>query len=569
MDQGEFQGESVGARLHPQEVKPFFNFIEKAFRAVSLYSENHPLLKQFIKSFTDYINLATEKLQSDLIIQLNQYQGLYAQEVIYDGPRDNSNLALLFYNGSVSAIGFSAGISEEEVRSFLMTLWKSKHAILDEESLNILLWDLNLEKIQYQAYDELTMYDLEVPDISQVPEQNHYQMSMDNDLDASRFMDSLNFFNLLSEEEIEAEFTLTEAESALLEEDIGLTESPAIQFVWAALRLFEIERDPKIFTNILRTIKNRLRYEIEQGEFSNGALMAQQIESAKLAFNLEPEYIGELTLLLQNFVDADLLELSFKTLTEKESVNWHAVKSCFAYTNLSYLPQLVKFLSNPETKEAFTEIVKKRTAEHVELLFPYLKKDQDANTLIAICRILEASEERSMFKNLVDVTNHPNAQVKDVVLSLLYKKFPKETSDLFITKLSDPDKNIRKIARENLPRTENKQVFLKILSILEDADFSNKDLAEKRELFNAFAVCGQELAIFNLEEIINKSVTMSIFRKDATSKLFENKKCAVRALAYIKNEKALNLLQTIEKSKNAELNVLAKIALSEREKLLK
>ncbi len=570
MDQEGIQGSSSGIKLHPQEVKPFFVFIEKAFRAVSLYSENHPLLKQFIKQFTDYLNLATQKLQDPLVLKITQYQVFYDEEVVYDGPKEvSSNLALLLYNGGLSNLSFIYGVTEEEVQTFLLALWKSKSVTSDEESLSTVLWDLNFQSIQYQCYDELTMYDTEVPDFANIVERDQYHIAIESNQDSTKFTESTEFFNLLSEEEIVQEFTLTESESALLEEDIGTTESPAIQFVWAALRLYDLDRDPKIFTNILRTIKNRLRFEIEEGEFSNAALMIQQIEAAKLAFNLTPENIGELSILLQNFVNAELLERTVKILQERESVNWHAVKCCFAYTPIACLPQLIPFLGHPKMRETFIEVLRKFCTENVSTLFPFLKHE-DPQVIIAVCTILEGSEERSIFKPLMELINHTNPQVKDVTLSLLYRKFPKETADLFITKLSDPDKNIRKVARDNLPKIENKQVYLKIFSMIEDSEFLSKDLIEKRELLNAFAVCGQNQAIVTLERLLQQSSGFtSIFRKESSAKMADNRKCAVRALAYIQDEKALKMLQEVEKSKNSDLSVLAKIALSEREKLIR
>jgi hypothetical protein len=568
---GAFQEPSTtttGRKLLAQEVKPFFLFIEKALRAVSLYDENHPLLSSFIQEFVKYLNQATQKIQGDYVLHIQKHQALYEGEVIYDGPKDHTNMALLFYNGTLSSLSFKAGINEAELKKFLMALAQSRSRSSTEASLNNILWDLNLEYISCSAYDELTSYDRELPDLTQFQEKSHYLVPKSSSGISSQTMEASNFYNLLSEEEMYSEFTLTDTEGALLEEDIGLSESPAIQFVWAALQLFDVERDPRVFTNILRTIRTRLRVEVEEGQFANAALMIQQIESAKMAFSLTPSQIGEMTQLIQNLVDSELLQTVLNRIPHQKDLNAQAIKVCFRYVPLPLMPILIPLLGYEHSREIFQDLFKEAFGKNTQELLNYLKHE-DPKIVIAVCKIVKEIGDRQALTPLRALIHNENTEIKKAALDALYKLFPKETMDMFITKLSDTDKKVRKIALENLPQSENKQVYLKILSIVESSAFEEFDFIEKREFLVALALCGQLEALALLQKIIEQQSFGLFLRKTAQTKQIELKKCAVKALAYIKDPNAAQLLKEIQGNPKShqELQVMAQMALAERSKL--
>lgn len=271
----------------------------------------------------------------------------------------------------------------------------------------------------------------------------------------------------------------------------------------------------------------------------------------------------------KNYGEKQDLQLIFQKIEQLFPLTVEAVEQLFQQYEIGVeiVPNLISFLTQPKTQAIFETVLKNLCKKNPEILFPFLQSE-NSSILISVCRILSGASSHQVFQVLLPLLQHPRGEIRNEAANTLFTLFPRESTDLFLTKLSDPQEQTRKLALEHLPKTENKQLYFKILSIIESSDFDQKELSEKRGFINAFALCGQQAAIGKLKEILDQRLVTKILRKDAMNKQIEIKKCAVRALGYIRDETVVSILKQIEQSKNSELSLLAKISLSEREKWL-
>lgn len=149
------------ATLPLDEVRELFVTMGKALRAYQLYDENNPVYQRFVSALAEAFSRVWQESASIRIVVEEERLLLDGVEIYQTDSRADS-LAFLFYKDGIRALEFSQGL-EHEVEVLLGVLQRARHAKSDGDDLITLLWDADLENLDYR-YIDLLAEGVEVPE---------------------------------------------------------------------------------------------------------------------------------------------------------------------------------------------------------------------------------------------------------------------------------------------------------------------------------------------------------------------------------------------------------------------
>lgn len=143
------------ADIQRQEAKAVVDKLLLAVRNIAFYPQDHAVSQKSIADCHDYLKTYTEKYGA-IALEVGKTSLFFQGEPIYQNPDLQSNLAYLCYRDGLEWISFAAGITHEEVLSFLSIL-KTQRMIEEEGKGDIItsLWEAGLVHIKYSASDSI------------------------------------------------------------------------------------------------------------------------------------------------------------------------------------------------------------------------------------------------------------------------------------------------------------------------------------------------------------------------------------------------------------------------------
>lgn len=136
------------------EVKSLFVTLGKAFRAYQLYDENNPVRQRFVDTLRDEFKELWNELDK-LVVTMDEDHIYLGGSEVYASESRNDSLAFLFFKDGVRELTFLPGIETHELGQFLGVLQKARKLVPEGDDLLTVLWEEELQYLQYQYVDLL------------------------------------------------------------------------------------------------------------------------------------------------------------------------------------------------------------------------------------------------------------------------------------------------------------------------------------------------------------------------------------------------------------------------------
>lgn len=142
------------ADLPVDAVRSLFVTLAKAFRAYQLYDENNPVRRRFVDTLRNELAALWSEMDK-LVVSIDEDHIYLERAEVYSSETRNDSLAFLFFKDGVRELTFLPGIERDELERFLGVLQKARKLVPEGDDLLTVLWEEELEFLQYQYVDLL------------------------------------------------------------------------------------------------------------------------------------------------------------------------------------------------------------------------------------------------------------------------------------------------------------------------------------------------------------------------------------------------------------------------------
>ncbi|MAD61423.1 MAG: hypothetical protein CMH49_07940 [Myxococcales bacterium] len=136
-------------QLQIHSAKSVFNELLRLIKSITLYGAEHQSSLSFRARFFEVMTEALSK-GDDLVIEVQTYALVIADQIIYEDPKVEGNFIYRFYTDGIRELRFKRGISSEEVDRLLniFLLDWSVPSLFEDDAVTM-IWSQKFEHIKY------------------------------------------------------------------------------------------------------------------------------------------------------------------------------------------------------------------------------------------------------------------------------------------------------------------------------------------------------------------------------------------------------------------------------------
>ncbi len=513
----------------------FKNFI-KTVKTLNVYPKQNPIAQKFISELSAKFSGFLETY-GDIRLKVEQFGLLYKGKEVFYSEERSDNFALYLFIDGIREFSFSRGLEAGELEALvdiLMTVPKQENP---EDDIVTLLWEKELEHIDYFVPEDVTEDDDSLEEeflFDPGTESQQVQGATYSDLTIipAGLDVELSPFSDNELKEIKNELSVMESNSLLLftsgmlidlmgeETDLsgfGLY----VKGLSIILEIWVERKNPEAVLDLLRRL--------EAVEFKPGS-DDEQKESLKRIYEKVSEY-NTIKWLLEGLKDQSLGEF---------------IKIISTYA----LDSLVWVLGDSEDRRMRKTlcIALAGLARENPLAFGRHIADERWYLIRNIVHILGLSRNREAVPLIEKALKNPESRVRRECVKSLDSIGTEEVKKPLFLLLDDQDSLTRTAALKALKRVAASELLIRISEAVKKEDFKGKPFSEKREFLEAFGALGKEEALPLLLEFYKKK--RFLFRRDESLEL---RAAAAYGLAHVPDEKARELLKKGAESKKSLL----------------
>ena len=455
--------------------------------------------------------------------------GIDFRGLLFSTP-DTETLADLLHKDGLRSLKFIVGAEREEVERFLGVIRRARVLTDDDvDDLVTILWNEDFEFISYEVDQALSEPSVitrrEAPDVAaaaQVREHVHEEVRKPRPkgvVDLEAFDSTLYFLDKIEIENLKVDIH-REYEQDLAENVLSML-----------LDVFELQEDAKTRMEVVATLEELLLYLLSTGDFRSVAFLLKEAHiaadrakavGAKERRALEdlaeqisrPEALSQLLHALDsagaNAEEADLV-LLFNQLRPEA---------------LGTMLKWVGRVQDDDTRRLFRAALDEMASAHPSQVGKALTSKERAVImgsleLVARLRLKEVGED------VAALANHPDIGVRAAVVRALAGIATPKSMRGMLAMLEDTDPDVRIAAMQGVSSRRYAGALPMLQKMVLAKDLEEKDLSEKRAIFEAYGMLGGAGCVDSLSSLlIGKGFTRR--RADA-----DIRACAAMALGKV------------------------------------
>jgi HEAT repeat protein len=549
--------------------KSLIHFLNKTLRSLLLYPKNNLIPKEFkrklYQSFSDFLD-SNEELK----LEVKQSQLLYQGRIVYEEEEREQGITYALHKDGVRELVFIKGLEQEELTHFLETLEIGLKSTDLEQDLVTLLWEKDFNHIKYLVVDDLL--DVDVPHAEDIPDDwdfNHLlhseidlsheenlsseQKSHQNEEETKKLLEKLKEF---SPEEIEKIHKLLELDeySRLLDD-----------FFTILGEILITEENISEFDELVKSIERTLDSLINVGDFDSASKIIRRLrrfeqatrDSSTQADLRSQRKADRIKKAIDQAGEEEKLRSVGLVVNEKESIDLSKAKEYLLSLNsnsISPILHLLRELKDFPARKMVCQVLEEAGKDHLGIVGQGVY-DSLWYVVRNVALVLGRIGKEQGVKFLKNIINHPDFRVRKEVITSLTRIGGKEAQALLVSALDDEDRGIRILACRGLAQRKEKGALPALMKIIPSALFIDEPAEEKKQLLESLAIIGEDEVIPFLKKLIHKRNWLKRDKHNET-RIF-----AIRALGFIKTNKAGETLKELSRKRNKVIRQACQSAL--------
>lgn len=558
-----------------KSAKELVNFLVKTTRTLKIYLHNNPIHEKFIKDLTAKFD--RHLVSYDILrIQVQQYRLLLGRDVLYENNNRLESLAFRLYMDGIRELCFHKGLEEQEIVGFIEAVGKTSAQVQLDDDISTLLWEKGFTHISYhlaaEGSERLRIDPAPLPQgrITQVFREESSQKGEEKataaavtevgqDLTkAEQELQKIAYQNIyaLTEEEIsKVKFEMQ------MEEDRDLLE----EMIQILASILQIEENFKDFDEVVRILEDMLDLMVSRGDFFHSRRILEVFWGLQSPDKGLPESHREVA---KTAIDRagngeriEKLRVALNSEDVRDLDHLHAYLVLHHKNAISPLIDLLGSLNKIKARKILCEAMVELAREDISTLIHRLH-DRKWYTVRNIVYILGKIGNEQAVEPIAGLIRHREPQVRKEVLRALEILPGIRAKQHLLKFLKDEDSSIRILAAKSLAQFNVAGAVDQLFQVIQESQFKDRDLYEKKEIFDALGRVGGNAILSEMRRIIRRPSWFRLHKgKDEELKL-----CAVIALKRVKTPEAIDLLREGAALKNRNVREACLRVLSELEK---
>jgi hypothetical protein len=518
----------------------------KTSKAFKMYLANNPTLHRFLEELKTKLGDHLDEY-GDMRFDIDQLEVRYKGKVAYENPDPVESLAFKMYSDGIRSLIFAEGIEEREIREFLEIIG-TKPATDTDDDIVTLLWIKELPHIACMLADDYLEYDAEgTGSACKAPQQDtikglHSAIPPVPERTSSPILMRREIISP-TEEEIAC---LRKAKEA---DESGNALDEVIQVLSAIL---SVEKDADVFGDFAEITVNLIGNLIHSGNIDYALAFIQLLRDLAKSETLAPDNRDKLAGALKGDISAEIIKDLEGIMGVTDKIQGETLRDIlllFGRGKIKQICELLGTLQKVEAREVVIDVLASLGKDSPEAFYPYLTSArwQLVRDVLVILRKIGSPASLGPVSSLV---SHDEPKVrKEVLLSL--DAFPGAEAKAYILKfLQEESSPIRILAVKILAACRYKDALKPITEIVLSKKFDEKDIAEKKALFEALGDLGGDEVVPLLKKVLLRKYWFNKAQE------VESVTLAVLGLRKVKTEAALKALEEGNSDKKEAIKII-------------
>lgn len=472
--------------------------LDRASKNVRTFGHQNSVAQKFFEQFNT--ELTTHLEQYNILTFVVQREGLYFKETsVYNSKSGdaNENFAFKLYSDGIREITFHQGIEQEDVLFFFDALWDTVgEAGTEDDDIVTRLWSRNLPTLTIVTADEV-MKISELDDVLAPQGKTPLDSSM-REILAKEGKDAKDEQRKQKISSSVTGYEVTEQEMAALARDIAAESSrDNILYVLDILTaVLSSERSPDLLSKLFDIFEGLLKSLFQGGHwFVIEHVLGLLTEAEAIRPDLTDEHKKKLQNMFDQLGSPELVTLIQQYLNTADKPRTEGFGNVLLMMKPSAVPAICTLLGDLEHQghqaliaNALVDLAK----ETPELVTKHLS-DRRPTFVRNLLGIITRWNNPKLADSVERILRYPDPLIRREVIRTVAILRPSGSAAKLVPMLNDPDEGVRLAALKPL-LTGNYTASFSIWDPIVNAEtFSDREPAEKRNIFHAMrATAGDE-----------------------------------------------------------------------------
>jgi hypothetical protein len=472
--------------------------LDRASKNVRTFGHQNSVAQKFFEQF--YTELSTHLEQYNILTFVVQREGLYFKEAsVYSAKSGdaNENFAFKLYSDGIREITFHQGIEQEDVLFFFDALWDTiGEAGTEDDDIVTRLWSRNLPTLTIVTADEV-MKVSELDDVLTPQGKAPLDSSM-REILAKEGKDAKDEQRKQKISSSVTGYEVTEQEMAGLARDISAESSrDNILYILDVLTaVLSSERSPELLSKLFDIFDGILKSLFQGGHWS---IVEHVLGLLTEAEAIRPDLTEAHKKKLQNMFDQlgspELVTIIQQYLNTAEKPRTEGFGNVLLMMKPSAVPAICTLLGDleyPGHQALIANALVDLAKETPEIVTKHLS-DRRPTFVRNLLGIITRWNNPKLADNVEKILRYPDPLIRREVIRTVAILRPSGSAAKLIPMLNDPDEGVRLATLKPL-LTGNYTAPFSIWDPIVNAEtFSDREPAEKRNIFHAMrATAGEE-----------------------------------------------------------------------------
>ena len=472
--------------------------LDRASKNVRTFGHQNSVAQKFFEQF--YTELSTHLEQYNILTFVVQREGLYFKEAsVYSAKSGdaNENFAFKLYSDGIREITFHQGIEQEDVLFFFDALWDTiGEAGTEDDDIVTRLWSRNLPTLTIVTADEV-MKVSELDDVLTPQGKAPLDSSM-REILAKEGKDAKDEQRKQKISSSVTGYEVTEQEMAGLARDISAESSrDNILYILDILTaVLSSERSPELLSKLFDIFDGILKSLFQGGHWS---IVEHVLGLLTEAEAIRPDLTEAHKKKLQNMFDQlgspELVTIIQQYLNTAEKPRTEGFGNVLLMMKPSAVPAICTLLGDleyPGHQALIANALVDLAKETPEIVTKHLS-DRRPTFVRNLLGIITRWNNPKLADNVEKILRYPDPLIRREVIRTVAILRPSGSAAKLIPMLNDPDEGVRLATLKPL-LTGNYTAPFSIWDPIVNAEtFSDREPAEKRNIFHAMrATAGEE-----------------------------------------------------------------------------
>ena len=543
-------------------VRAVLTLLEAALRTMPVYNEGHPIHERGMENVRVGFAGLWERL-SDLPLTVTDRGLQWEADDVLLVDKEHGGLACALSDAGIRFLAFSPGVEEEEARTFLAAIHRSRSLTHEDvDDLQTLLWTADFQYIRWKSSEarppsRATAEEAPPTTSATGPKAEEVRRRVEEEVDTGGANPSIVDLDAYES----TLYFLDKTEIRYLREEIEREYAQDLgrNVLSLLFDTFELQTDPEVRSEIIAILTDLLPQLLIGGDLRSVAyLLSEARLILKRAPEIDSDHLTQLNQLagamsapgavtqLIHALDQAGVKPSVEDL---EEVLGELRPDGFA-TTLKWLHRF----SRPDTHELLSQAVGRVAEARPGVIMTALDSSEDVVVMEAL-RIIGEKGLNGLSAQLEGLAGHAEVRIRSALVPALLRVPTAKALRVLVSLLQDSDPDIRIAAVQGLSAHTYSAALEKIEAVVRNHRKGGLDLTEKRAFFEAYGSIAGEAAVRTLKTLIFGG-SLGRGRGDP-----DTRACATLALGRVGTRSARLILQEVTGDRDVVVRTAAARAL--------